>query len=181
MKLQAWLFWREHVFALVIGLLDGVLTAVTFAAAKIVVSFEPISLPLALRLATAAALTGGFVFFVAEYARLRGELVHAERHLNLTSHGRLATTQLGQAVFREALEGALLSGACGFVGALVPLLSGAVLPGPRWLAPLVAVLTLGLVGLGLAFAIHGNLARWALVLMIAGTILTTIGVSLHVV
>ncbi|MDC8446893.1 MAG: hypothetical protein LV473_00900 [Nitrospira sp.] len=181
MRLQGLLVWHEHGFALVIGVLDGILTAVTFAGARIVVSSEPIGLMLAMRLAAATALSGVFVFFVAEYARLRGELVHAERHLNLTSRGYLATTRLGRAVFHEALKGAMLSGTCGFFGALFPLMAGAVLPGPRWLMLLVAVMILGFLGVGLAFVIRGSLIRWAMALVTAGSILTVAGVKLHVI
>jgi hypothetical protein len=86
----------------VIGPVDGILTALTLAAARILTPDQPIDISLALRIALAASLSGGFVFFVAEYARLRGELVHAARHLNLASTGRLATSHLGQEVLRES-------------------------------------------------------------------------------
>ena len=59
---------------------------------------QPIDLSLAVRIALAVSLSGGFLIFVAEYARLRGELIHAERHLNLSRAGRLATTKLGKDV-----------------------------------------------------------------------------------
>ncbi len=54
---------------------------------------------LAIRVATAALVSGGFVFFVAKYAELRGQLIQAEKELNLTSHGKLATTTLGKKFF----------------------------------------------------------------------------------
>ncbi|HEY7536057.1 MAG TPA: hypothetical protein VH878_08950, partial [Thermodesulfobacteriota bacterium] len=82
-------FPREYVFALVIGLVDGILTALTLAGGKVLNTRDSIETTLVLRISMAAALSGAFIFFVAEYVRLRGELVHAERHLNLTSHGHL--------------------------------------------------------------------------------------------
>jgi len=60
------------------------------------------------------ALSGAFVFFIAEYARVRDELVHAERQLNLTSHGRFAASRLGQTVFRETLRKMVTASVCGF-------------------------------------------------------------------
>jgi predicted membrane protein (TIGR00267 family) len=173
--------WQDHLFALLVGGLDGMLTAITFAAAKIGIIADGIGLMLALRLGAAAALTGAFVFFVAEYARLRGELVHAERQLNLASHGHLATTRLGEAVLHDALKGAMVSGACGFLGALIPLVAGMVFRGPPWTAFLVAIVILGLLGVLLASVVSGNRAQWAISLMGAGVVLAIVGVKLHVI
>ena len=113
-------------FPLVIGPVDGILTALTLAAGRILTPDQPIDISLALRIALAASLSGGFVFFVAEYARLRGELVHAARHLNLASTGRLATSRLGQEVLRESVLGTVIAAATGFGGALLPLILGPV-------------------------------------------------------
>ncbi len=174
-------FPREYEFALVIGLVDGILTALTLAADKIVSSHELINITLALRISAATALVGAFIFFVAEYARLRGELVQAERHLNLMSHGRLATTQLGRVIFHETLRGTLISSFCSFLGALLPLMSGAVLSGPRWLPIFVAIVALVILGVGLAHSVYGSMVRWAVALIIAGIFLTAVGVKLHVI
>ncbi len=174
-------FPPKHLFPLVIGLADGILTSLTLAADKIVGSHEPIDSTLALRISAATALVGVFIFFVAEYVRLRGELVHAEFHLNLTSHGHLATTQLGRMVFRDTLMGTVISGAFSFLGALLPLMSGIVLPGLRWLPIAVAIIALGLLGVGLARSVYGNAIRWAIALVIAGILLTIVGVKLHVI
>ncbi|MBI2486154.1 MAG: hypothetical protein HYW01_04185 [Deltaproteobacteria bacterium] len=174
-------FPREYVFALVIGLVDGILTALTLAGGKVINSRDSIDIKLVLRISMATALSGAFIFFVAEYVRLRGELVHAERHLNLTSPGHLATTQLGRMVFRDALRGTAISGAFSFLGALLPLMSGAVLPGPHWLPIAVAILALGLLGVGLARAVYGDTIRWTIALIAAGILLTIVGVKLHVI
>jgi predicted membrane protein (TIGR00267 family) len=174
-------FPREYIFALVIGLVDGILTALTLASGKVVNSQDSIDVMLVLRISVATALSGAFIFFVAEYVRLRGELVHAERHLNLTSHGHLATTQLGRGVFNDTLRGATISGTCSFLGALIPLMSGAVLPGPRWSPIGIAIITLGFLGIGLARAVYGNAIRWAIALIVAGVFLTAVGVKLRVI
>jgi VIT1/CCC1 family predicted Fe2+/Mn2+ transporter len=173
--------FRAHQFAFLIGLSDGILTALTLAAGSVVGSHAPIRMQLALRIAAASSLSGTFVFFTAEYAKLRGELVHAERQLSLTSHGRLAATRLGRAVLLESLFGATLASICNFVGALFPLLVGAVLPGPPWLAAIAAIVALGVVGVVIAYSVHGNPFRWTIGLMMAGGLLTIAGAQLHVV
>jgi hypothetical protein len=77
------IFRHENMFALVIGLTDGILTALTLASGKVFSSTEPITIGLALRISAASSLSGVFVFFAAEYMRQRGALVHAERQLSL--------------------------------------------------------------------------------------------------
>lgn len=109
MKLLAGIYRREHLFSFVIGPIDGILTALTFAAGRIVAAAQPIDLLLAIRIALAASLSGGFVFFVAEYARLRSELVHAGRHLTLPSARQLATSHLGSEIIREAFRGTMIT------------------------------------------------------------------------
>lgn len=172
---------REHRFAVVIGLMDGILSALTLAAGRVVASPGAISVTLALQISAATSLAGTLVFFTAEYARVRGELAHAERQLNLTSKGHLATTRLGRAVLRETAAAAAISSGCNFLGALLPLLSGAVLPGPSWMAIAAAMVALGLLGAAVAHTVHGSPGRWAAVLMIAGGVLSYVGLKLRIV
>jgi len=168
-------------FALVIGLVDGILTALTLAAGRVVGSSAPIDLSLALRISAGASLSGAFIFFTAEYARLRRELAHAERQLMLTPRGRMAATKLGGAVFRETVTGALISSTCSFLGALLPLVIGSSLPERSWLAIVAAIFALGALGAGLARLVYGNPLRWAVVLIVAGSLLSLLGIRLHIV
>jgi hypothetical protein len=173
-------FRRGDMFAIVIGMTDGILTALTLAAGKLLSGARPDS-AMALRVSGASALSGAFVFFTAEYARQRAGLVHAERQLNLASHGRLATTRLGEAVRRDTLRSAGIAVACNFAGALLPLICGAHLPGPPWLAIPVAVIALGALGGAVAQSVYGHRILWVLALMAAGLVLSLAGVMLHVV
>ncbi len=181
MRPLAWLFKREHAFALVVGVCDGILTALTLAAGSVLGSGLPLSIQLALRIAAASCLSGTFVFFTAEYANLRAELVHAERQLSLTSRGRLAATRLGRAVLTETLAKAGLASLCNFAGALFPLALGAIMPTRAWVAIAAAIVSLGLLGAAVAQSVHGSHLRWVIGLMAAGGILTLAGVRLHVV
>lgn len=180
MKIVAWFFRREHMFPLLIGVVDGILTALTLAAGQVVGTGGTSDPTLAVRIPAASALSGAFVFFVAEYTRQRGELVRVERQLSLTSHGRLAATRLGRAVLYDAAVGAALAIICNFLGALVPLLVGVLLPGLSWVAVAVAIVILGALGIGIARAIYANPFWWALTLMLAGVLLTLVGIQLHI-
>jgi predicted membrane protein (TIGR00267 family) len=172
---------RENLFSPVTGLADGILTALTFSASRLLDGPRPGSVSLGLRVAAAAAVSGAFVAFAAHYARLRGELVRAERQLSLSAHGRLAATRLGSAVRQEALRSALISSGCAFLGATLPMLAGALIDTPAW-APLgLAIAALGALGAGVGRATYGSSVSWALGLAAAGLVLTALGILLHIV
>ena len=180
MRIAAWLSQSDHRLDLVAGVCDGILTALILTAGRLLSASESVSVRLALRVAAAGTLTGSFAFFVAHYADLRSELVRAERQLNLMSPGRFASTQLGRAALRDSYLGALIVGICGFLGALIPLIVSAVFPKPSWIGVAAAIGTLALVGIFLAKAVYGSPARWALVLVLAGILLSFMGVELRI-
>jgi predicted membrane protein (TIGR00267 family) len=178
--LLAGIFTRENTFPLVVGPIDGILTALTLAAGRISAAEQPIDISLAVRIGLAASLSGGFVFFVAEYARRRGELVHAERHLNLSSAGQLAASKLGRAVLLESLWGTLIAALTSLAGAMLPLSLGAAAPHLPWITIAVAIAALGAFGTAISRAVQGRPLYWALALMGTGGLLTVAGVLLHV-
>lgn len=169
---------RLDIFA---GLVDGILNALTLAAGRLLRVGEGANLDLAVRVAIVTCLTTVFVFFVAHYAELRAELVQAERELNLLSHGRLATSQLGRRALQTAAGSALLAAACGLVGSMVPLIIGAYLPGPRWMGLAVILLLLGGLGALLARSFHGSVVFWGCSIALAGALLTLVGLQINIV
>lgn len=150
-----------QVFALVIGVTDGILTALTLAAGRIAGDPAPLTISLAVRIAGASSLSAVFVFFTAEDIRRRSELARSQRQLNLTVRGRLATTRLGSSILIETAASALVSSACNFLGSLIPLIAGGI---RSWLAIVVALLFLGLLGVAAGKATQGSPALWALAL-----------------
>ena len=180
MRLLHNLFDARHRLDLVAGLSDGILTALTLGAGHMLPTSAPMSIGLALRVACAAAVSGAFVFFVAHYAERRGELVDAERQLNLTSHGRLATSRLGRAAMWEAATQAAIASGCTFCGALLPLMVSALILRPRWLGALVALMALCLLGYFLARTVYGHPSRWMLGLVLGGAGLGLMGVWLDI-
>ena len=181
MKSAQWLFRRENLLPLVLGFSDGILTALTLAAGLLTGGGGGVTLSLALRIAAGALVSGAFVFFVARYSELRRELIRAERQLNLISHGRLAASHLGSAALREAALSAALSSVAAFCGALIPLIVAALLPAYRWVSILAALVTLALLGIGLARAVHGHVVSWTVGLVAGGGVLSVIGAYLKIV
>jgi len=174
-------FSRHHAFATVLGLTDGVLTALTLAGGRMIQTQNPITLSLALRVALASALAGGIVFFTAEVARRNFQLIHAERQLNLVSRGYLATTRLGHFVLIESLEAALIVITSNFLGALAPLLAGSIFRRFAWTPIGLAVMLLGTLGISIARVTHRSSFRWSTGLMTAGAGLAILGIWLRIV
>jgi predicted membrane protein (TIGR00267 family) len=181
MKNRSWLRDPSHRFHLVAGLCDGILTALTLGSGRLFEAGAPMSFNLAWRVAVAGGVSGMFMFFVAQYAELRRQLVEAERQLNITTHGRLATTQLGRAVLQEAVLGGCIAGVCSFLGTLYPLSLGALFPQSAWVAIAAALVALAALGVCLARSVHGNVIGWPLTLVVGGACLTLVGQQLKIV
>lgn len=171
---------QQRLRAPVLGFVDGIMNALTLAAGSILRSGEGMGVDLAVRIGGFAFVTGWFVLLVSGYVGLRSELVHAERQLNLTEHGRLATTRLGHVVLREALIDAGAGGAASFIGSVIPLLAAQAIPGYSWISIAIAISMLAALGALLARTIHGRPTVWAVALTVGGVVLTAIGFQLHI-
>jgi VIT1/CCC1 family predicted Fe2+/Mn2+ transporter len=176
-----WLNKDGMLMPVVLGLSDGILTALTLSAGRLVNANESLTFILAARIAIASLASGAFVFFVSNYSRLRGELIHAETQLNLTSHGQFAASRLGRAVLREAVGTTVVSSGSSFIGALIPLVTGAWFQEFRWAAISASLLSLGILGLVLARSVHGRYWVWCIGLVCGGTLVLLIGVKLSIV
>jgi VIT1/CCC1 family predicted Fe2+/Mn2+ transporter len=163
-----------------LGLADGILNALTLAAASLIGSGVHVTIGLAVRISIAALVTAGFSVFVATYSEARGGLLHASRQLSLSAEEGLVDTQLGRDALRRALGQAALASASSMLGALVPLLIAVVLPGPTWIAAVVAIVALGALGVGLATTVAGSRSVWATVLMVGGIGVAAVGVWINI-
>lgn len=163
-----------------LGLADGILNALTLAAANLVGSNAHVTVGLALRIGVAAMVTAGFAVFVAEYADARGALRHASRQLSMPSETDLVATQLGRSALQGAAGRCALAGAASLIGTLCPLLLAAALPGPGWIAAALAIAALGFLGVGLATAVLGNRLVWATALVLGGIGVTVVGAWLKI-
>lgn len=168
------------VLPLALGLSDGILNALVLASGALLRRKHEVTVVLGVRVGVAALVTAAFAIYVATYADLRAQLARASRQLNLARRGHLATTALGRAAALEALWAMTLASLASFLGALVPLTAGAVLPGPAWIPVAVAVGALGLLGSVLGAVVGGNQARWAVTLIIGGVLVAAVGLELHI-
>lgn len=163
-----------------LGLADGVLNALTLASASLIGHGAHVTVSLAVRLSVAALVTAGFSVFVGVYSEERGALRHAARQVNLTNEAGLVSTRLGQIALRRALGQAGLASASSLLGALLPLLLAAALPGPGWVASAVAISALGVLGAGLAWTLLGNRLMWTIALVAGGAGATGIGLWIRI-
>lgn len=170
---------KKYLLPTSLGVADGILNALTLASSS-VLHAHGLTVALAARVGAVAAVTSVFTVYVAEYAQFRAELTQAEHELSFTESGRLASSSLGRQVMRDAIAAAGVASIASFIGASLPLLVGSVALGYSWLALIVAVITLGALGAGLATAVNGNRVRWISVLMIMGIFVAAIGIFLDI-
>ena len=171
---------QEYRLAVVMGLVDGILTAMLLAAQKILGHRTPVDFESALKVAIFALATAGFVFYIGRYAELRSQLVRAAAQLNLRKRGKLATTHLGRMVLGEAVVEALVSGSCSFMSALLPLSLAAAFPSAPWLSVVVSLFLLGSLGLVLGKTVRGSSLKWSVGLITGGSFMMAIGFELHI-
>lgn len=174
-------WFQERQLPILIGFVDGMLTALTLAAGKLLEVESTITFSLALRVALASLVSSGFVFFVAKYSELRGQLIHAEKQLNLTSSGKLASTRLGRKVLNQSSSDALISGLSGFLGAFLPLISAILVPEYPWFAIAFSSFILAILGFILGNAVGRKPIIWSLMLALGGLVVSLIGYLLHIV
>ena len=169
---------RENI---ALGLCDGILNALTLASGKLTDSASAMSVELVVRVAIAGGASSLFMLFVTRYAQLRGELAEADRQLSLTSHGQQAASRLERRVRIESGIAAMIGGVAGFCGSLLPLLVGALVPGAPWIAIVVALALLAILGASLAMSVGGRPLLWASVLAISGAIIAYVGIRLDLI
>jgi hypothetical protein len=171
---------KDMLLPVSLGLADGILNALTLASASLVGNSAHVTAGLAVRISIAALVTAGFAMFVGAYSEARGTLRHGSHQLSLPPDRGLANTRLGQGAVRYAAEQCGLASASSMAGALLPLLIAAALPGPGWIAALIAITALGVLGVGLANAVLGSKVRWAITLVIGGAVVTAVGVWIKI-
>lgn len=164
----------------VMGIVDGILTALTLAGHVLLVPERSLTLAFSLRVAAGALFSGAFVYLVSKYAELRQQLAHAERELSLARRGQLAVTALGRGIAREAALSAAVASTAAFAGALAPLCVAVALPRYRWAPIATALIALALLGAALAKMLYGSVLRWAVPLVAGGALLTYVGVKLAI-
>lgn len=171
---------KNWLLPLSLGLSDGILNALVLASSTIVHSGATLRIGLAVRIGLVGLVTGVFTVFVAQYTSFRSRLVRSERQLNVARSGRLLRSELGRAVAYEAAEDAAVAGLTSFAGSVGPLLLGASLPAYHWLALVVAVCGLGVLGGTLARAVGGLSLRWASVSVVCGASVAGLGMELRI-
>lgn len=171
---------RKLAFAAVLGVSDGILNALTLAS-NAVLHGRGLTAQLGFRVGVVALASAFFTLFVAEYAQYRLELRHAERQLLFTRSGRLASSSLGRAVFRDALVESGFASVASFLGAVTPLIIGVALPQASWVSLAVSVVALGGLGAVLAINVDGRPWLWTWGLICTGAIVTLIGIKVDLV
>lgn len=179
--MASWGFARRiPLLPLVLGITDGILNALTLAAGTILRGGgDGLTVVFALRVGVAALVTAAFTMFVADYSERRAALVRASRQLNMIEP-RLASTRLGRQAVRDSAIAMAVAGLSSLIGAALPLIAGAVIPGPSWIVLALTIAVLGVLGWLLGAILAGRRVVWATAMVIGGCIVTVIGAWLRI-
>jgi predicted membrane protein (TIGR00267 family) len=167
-------------FNVALGLTDGILTALILTAGALLRGTTDLQIDQALRVSVAAGLSALFTVFVSDYARLRGELSHSARELNLASVRPLLGSRLSAKVRAQAVIAAVTTTACSFLGSMIPLASAAAWQ-VAWAAFPAAAIALVLIGFILGHLVGGRSLVWAFLLLLGGAAIALAGIWLNVV
>lgn len=172
---------RENIiFPITMGLTDGVITVLMLASADFLgPSFMTVDL--ATRIAFGSAFVGTLSFFIAEYSRLRSQLMRASQHLTMNPDDSLVKTDLGTRIVIESLGGTFLAGAFGFLGALIPLFVDVVWSTAGYLAIVSAYLVLAIMGIAISSVSSGKRYKWMTSLIVLGVAVTIVGKFISIV
>jgi VIT1/CCC1 family predicted Fe2+/Mn2+ transporter len=171
---------RRWMFPAALGFSDGILNALILASTSILNGGTGITIGLTVRVGCVAFVTAIVTMFIAEYGELRSRLSRSTHQLNLSVSGHLAATQLGRQVRYEAAQAAAVASGASFVGAVIPLLIGSLLPNDSWIGLVVAIVLLGVLGVILADSVDGQRWRWSTGLIGAGLLVAAIGSQLNI-
>lgn len=169
-----------YLFPLTLGLSDGIITTVMLVA-RTLISQELIGIGLALRVSFGSAMVGGFSFFIADYSRLREEILRTSRQLVLKTPMSLLNGRVGRQILTEAIAGTTISVFSGFTGSLIPLIPAVYIPNIGILPIVLAVVSLSLLGAGIGKSVSGNYAFWMITMTALGLVVTVVGNFLNLV
>jgi hypothetical protein len=179
-RFLVWLLAIERRFALVLGISDGILTALMLVAGRLArPGTERVSMDLALRVAVFALASGALTFFVARLTEVRQRLTNAERQLNIVTPGRLARTDLGRHALIDAVEQTAIASGASFAAALTLVGFAAAVPGATWLSIMLSLALLAGTGLVIGRSVHGAPLTWMGGLIAGGVVVSALGIWLN--
>lgn len=170
----------HYTFPIILGLTDGIVTALMIATNEILSATTP-EFSLYIRIALGSASVGAVSFFLADYSTLKQDLVRLSKIVSPNIPFRLVDTQLGRRIVRESILKTLLSALAGFGGALIPLALSTVFVTNYWVSLVGADLSLALLGVLVAKVQAGNYFFWPPLLASVGVAMMFIGRFINIV
>ncbi len=170
----------KHLFPIVLGLTDGIITSLVFTAG-LISSSGSLHLSLILRISIGSSLIGAFSYFIAKYSELRGELIDSARQLNPASPLYLIKSRQGVLIIFEAITEASISLVSGFFGAFLTMFPEYVFPRFGLASILSAVILLGILGAAISRNLKGGWIRWSLTFVFVGASASAIGIWLNII
>jgi VIT1/CCC1 family predicted Fe2+/Mn2+ transporter len=169
----------SYIFPVSLGFTDGIITALMISSYLILNDLH-MSLVLALRISTGSAAVGTFSYFIASYANNMAELSRISRHINPSRPNRKISVSLLSEAYRDSITGTIVSGACSFLGSMIPLGAYSI-SSSSLIVITVTEGTLAFLGYALSRSLKGSSISWIGGMFAFGVVVILIGLYVRII
>jgi VIT1/CCC1 family predicted Fe2+/Mn2+ transporter len=162
-----------------LGFTDGIITALMISSYLILNDLHMTFL-LALRISTGSAAVGTFSYFIASFASNRADLSRVSRHMNPSGQGRKISRTLLNDAYRASMSGTILSGACSFLGSMIPLGAYSI-SSSSIIVLIVTEVSLSILGYSLSRSLKGSPIPWITGMFAFGVVVILIGLYVRII
>ena len=162
-----------------IGLIDGLITALIIAS-NAILSKNVIPFPTALRIAGGSSIVGATSYLVAEYGRMRTDMVRIARHLNPETLRSSKNRSVRIRILMESISGGGIALSFGFIGALIPLGSYSIFNMDPVISMTITFIALSITGIYMGHEAEGSALMWIIALNSVGILMLLLGNFLRI-
>ena len=169
----------SYIFPVSLGFTDGIITALMISSYLILNDLH-MAISLAFRISTGSAAVGTFSYFIASFASNRAELSRISKHLNPSRPtGKISGTLLNE-VYRDSMTGTVVSGACSFLGSMIPLGAYSI-SSSSIIVLIVTEISLSILGYSLSRSLKGRSVPWIAGMFTFGVAVILIGLYVRII
>lgn len=162
-----------------IGLIDGLITALIIASNAIL---SDLSMPLsaAIRISGASSMVGATSYLVAEYGKMRTDMVRIARHLNPVTLKSSKNRSVQLRILLDSILGGSVALSFGFMGSMIPLGFYSLFGSNPLISIVVTFIALSVTGIYMGYEAEGSALMWIIALDTVGILMLILGNYLRI-
>lgn len=162
-----------------IGLIDGLITALIIASNAIL---SDLSMPFsaAIRISGASSMVGATSYLVAEYGKMRTDMVRIARHLNPVTLKSSKNRSVQLRILLDSILGGSVALSFGFMGSMIPLGFYSLFGSNPLISIVVTFIALSVTGIYMGYEAEGSALMWIIALDTVGILMLILGNYLRI-